>query len=106
MSYDELELDRMGDRRTATFFCISDTDSTYNFLVALAFSQMFNLLCERADNVHGGRLSLYVRVLSVCILIVAFPSQFSEISLIVLASRPPRNTTLSMLPRIVSACLS
>ena len=54
MSYDELELDRMGDRRTATFFCISDTDSTYNFLVALAFSQMFNLLCERADNVHGG----------------------------------------------------
>ena len=55
MSYDELELDRMGDRRTATFFCISDTDSTYNFLVALAFSQMFNLLCEQADNVHGGR---------------------------------------------------
>ena len=63
MSYDELELDRMGDRRTATFFCISDTDSTYNFLVALAFSQMFNLLCERADNVHGGRLPHHVRVL-------------------------------------------
>ena len=63
MSYDELELDRMGDRRTATFFVISDTDSTYNFLVALAFAQMFNLLCERADNVHGGRLSHHVRVL-------------------------------------------
>ena len=63
MSYDELELDRMGDRRTATFFCISDTDSTYNFLVALAFSQMFNLLCERADNVHGDRLPHHVRVL-------------------------------------------
>ena len=63
MSYDELELDRMGNRRTATFFCISDTDSTYNFLVALAFSQMFNLLCERADNVHGGRLPHHVRVL-------------------------------------------
>ena len=63
MSYDELELDRMGDRRTATFFCISDTDSTYNFLVALAFSQMFNLLCELADNVHGGRLPHHVRVL-------------------------------------------
>ena len=63
MSYDELELDRMGDRRTATFFCISDTDSTYNFLVALAFSQMFNLLCERADNIHGGRLPHHVRVL-------------------------------------------
>ena len=63
MSYDELELDRMGDRRTATFFVISDTDQTYNFLVALAFSQMFNLLCERADNVHGGRLPHHVRVL-------------------------------------------
>ena len=63
MSYDELELDRMGDRKTATFLCISDTDSTYNFLVALAFSQMFNLLCERADNVHGGRLPHHVRVL-------------------------------------------
>lgn len=63
MSYDELELDRMGDRKTATFFIISDTDSTYNFIVALAFSQMFNLLCERADNVHGGRLPHHVRVL-------------------------------------------
>ena len=63
MSYDELELDRMGDRHTATFFIISDTDSTYNFIVALAFSQMFNLLCERADNVHGGRLPHHVRVL-------------------------------------------
>ncbi len=63
MSYDELELDRMGDRCTATFFVISDTDSTPNFLGALAFSQMFNLLCERADNVHGGRLPHHVRVL-------------------------------------------
>jgi len=63
MSYDELELDRMGDRRTATFFIISDTDSTYNFIVALAFSQMFNLLCERADSIHGGRLPHHVRVL-------------------------------------------
>ena len=58
-----LELDRMGDRRTATFFVISDTTQTYNFIVALAFSQMFNLLCERADNVHGGRLPHHVRVL-------------------------------------------
>ena len=63
MSYEELELDRMGDKRMATFFVISDTDSTYNFLVALAFSQMFNLLCERADNIHGGRLPHHVRVL-------------------------------------------
>ena len=73
MSYDELERGRMGDRRTATFFCISDTDSTYNFLVALAFSQMFNLLCERADNVHGGRLPHHVRVLWVAVLFIQNP---------------------------------
>ena len=63
MAYDELELDRIGDRKTAVFLIISDTTQTYNFLVALAFSQMFNLLCERADNVHGGRLPHHVRVL-------------------------------------------
>ena len=63
MSYDELELDRIGERKTAVFFTISDTTPTYNFIVALAFSQMFNLLCERADNVHGGRLPHHVRVL-------------------------------------------
>ena len=53
MAYDELELDCIGGSKTAVFFIISDTTQTYNFLVALAFSQMFNLLCERADNVHG-----------------------------------------------------
>ena len=63
MSYDEMELDRLGDRRTAAFFIISDTDTTYNFIEALAFSQIINLLCERADNVHGGRLPHHVRVL-------------------------------------------
>ena len=63
MSYDELELDRLGDEKSALFFLISDTDTTYNFIVALAFSQMFNLLCERADNKYGGRLPYHVRVL-------------------------------------------
>ena len=63
MSYDELGLDRLGDKKTALFFLISDTTPTYNFLVALAFSQMFNLLCERADNIHKGRLPHHVRVL-------------------------------------------
>lgn len=63
MSYDELKLDRLGDEKSALFFLISDTDTTYNFLVALAFSQMFNLLCERADNKYGGRLPHHVRVL-------------------------------------------
>ena len=59
----ELELDKLGDEKSALFFLISDTDTTYNFLVALAFSQMFNLLCERADNTYGGRLPYHVRVL-------------------------------------------
>jgi len=63
MSYDELELDKLGDEKTALFFLISDPDSTYNFIVALAFSQMFNLLCERADSKYGGRLPHHVRVL-------------------------------------------
>ena len=63
MSYDELALDRLGDRKSILFFLISDTTPTYNFLVALAFSQMFNLLCERADNRFGGRLPHHVRVL-------------------------------------------
>ena len=63
MSYDELELDKLGDEKSALFFLISDTDTTYNFLVALAFSQMFNLLCEQADNTYGGRLPYHVRVL-------------------------------------------
>jgi len=63
MSYDEMQLDRMGDRKTATFFIISDVDTTYNFIVALAFSQMFNLLCERADSMESNRLKHHVRVL-------------------------------------------
>ena len=63
MSYDELGLDTLGDERTALFFLISDTDTTYNFIVALTFSQMFNLLCERADSKYGDRLPHHVRVL-------------------------------------------
>jgi len=63
MSDDEMELDRIGDRKTAAFFIISDTDPTFNFIVALAFSQMFNLLCERADQKYGGRLPHHVRIL-------------------------------------------
>ena len=63
MSYDELGLDKLGDEKSALFFLISATDTTYYILVALAFSQMFNLLCERADNTYGGRLPYHVRVL-------------------------------------------
>lgn len=62
-SYDELELDMIGDQRTALFVIISDTDDTFNFLAAVMYTQLFNLLCERADDVHGGRLPYHVRLL-------------------------------------------
>ncbi len=61
--YDELELDSLGDRKTALFFIISDTDDTFNFLVSMAYTQLFNLLCEKADDVYGGRLPVHVRCL-------------------------------------------
>lgn len=63
MAYDELGLDMLGDRKTALFFIVSDTNSTFDFLIALALSQMFNLLCEKADDVYGGRLPVHVRCL-------------------------------------------
>ncbi len=62
-SYDELELDTLGDRKTALFLIMSDTDSTFNFLISMVYSQMFNLLCEKADDVYGGRLPVHVRCL-------------------------------------------
>ena len=62
-SYDEMELDMLGDQRTALFVIISDTDDTFNFIVAVMYNQLFNLLCDRADDVHGGRLPYHVRLL-------------------------------------------
>lgn len=63
MAYDEMELDMLGDQRTAMFVNISDTDDTFNFIVAIMYTQLFNLLCDRADDVHGGRLPYHVRLL-------------------------------------------
>ena len=62
-AYDELELDTLGDRKTALFIIISDTDDTFNFLVSMCYTQLFNLLCEKADDVYGGRLPVHVRCL-------------------------------------------
>ena len=63
MSDDELELDTLGDRKTALFLIVSDTDTTFNFVIAMLQSQLFNLLCDKADNVYGGRLPVHVRCL-------------------------------------------
>ena len=62
-AYDELELDTLGDRKTALFLIMSDTDSTFNFLISMVYTQLFNLLCEKADDVYGGRLPVHVRCL-------------------------------------------
>ena len=62
-SYDELELDTLGDRRTALFLIMSDTDDSFNFLISMCYTQIFNLLCEKADDVYGGRLPVHVRCL-------------------------------------------
>ncbi|MCC8046965.1 MAG: type IV secretory system conjugative DNA transfer family protein [Clostridiales bacterium] len=63
MEYDEMELDMLGDQKTAMFVIISDTDDTFNFVVAIMYSQLFNLLCDKADDEHGGRLPYHVRLL-------------------------------------------
>ena len=63
MEYDELELDTMGDQKTALFVILSDTDSTFNFVAALMYSQLFNLLCDKADDFYGGRLPVHVRLI-------------------------------------------
>ena len=62
-AYDELELDTLGDRRTALFLIMSDTDDSFNFLISMCYTQLFNLLCEKADDVYGGRLPVHVRCL-------------------------------------------
>lgn len=62
-AYDELHLDTIGDKRTALFLIMSDTDASFNFLISMAYSQLFNLLCEKADDVYGGRLPVHVRCL-------------------------------------------
>ena len=62
-AYDELQLDTLGDKRTALFLIMSDTDSTFNFLISMVYTQLFNLLCEKADDVYGGRLPVHVRCL-------------------------------------------
>lgn len=62
-AYDELELDTLGDKKTALFLIMSDTDATFNFLISMIYSQLFNLLCEKADDVYGGRLPVHVRCL-------------------------------------------
>ena len=75
-AYDELELDTLGDRKTALFLIMSDTDATFNFLLSMIYTQLFNLLCEKADDVYGGRLPVHVatirsREISACLVLQA-----------------------------------
>ena len=68
MAYDEMELDTIGDKKTALFVILSDTDSTFNFVAALMYSQLFNLLCDKADDFYGGRLPVHACFSAACLL--------------------------------------
>ena len=70
--YDELQLDTLGDKKTALFLIMSDTDSTFNFLISMVYTQLFNLLCDKADDVYGGKLPIHVRCLIQYVLTNAF----------------------------------
>ena len=83
MEYDELELDTLGEQKTALFVIISDTDATFNFVVSIMYSQLFNLLCDKADDVYNGRLPVHVR----CLL-----DEFSNIGQIPQDSNPVRTS--------------
>ena len=92
MEYDELELDTLGDQKTALFVILSDTDSTFNFVAALMYSQLFNLLCDKADDFYGGRLPVHVRLI---------PGEFANIRQIphfdkLIATTPNREITASL----------
>ena len=60
--YDELQLDTLGDKKTALFLIMSDTDSTFNFLISMVYTQLFNLLCDKADDVYGGKLPMWMLI--------------------------------------------
>ena len=79
-AYDELELDTLGDRKTALFLIMSDTDDSFNFLISMCYTQLFNLLCEKADDVYGGRLPVHVRCLiDECAIISSYTPNKSEL---------------------------
>ena len=94
--YDELELDTLGDRKTALFLIMSDTDSTFNFLISMIYSQLFNLLCEKADDVYGGRLPVHVR----CLI-----DECANIGQIVVHGDLPQLLDIEGRKREISACL-
>ena len=75
--YDELELDKLGDRKTALFLIMSDTDSTFNFLISMIYTQLFNLLCDKADDVYGGKPSRYPLSRSTSIFFLSWSFQYA-----------------------------
>ena len=92
-SYDELELDTLGDRKTALFIIISDTDDTFNFLASMVYTQLFNLLCDKADDVYGGRLPVHVHFVMDEFANVALPDEFDKL----LATMRSREISVSII---------
>ena len=93
METDELELDTLGDEKTALFVILSDTDSTFNFVAALMYSQLFNLLCDKADNLYGGRLPVHVHFVMDEFANVALPDDFDKL----LATMRSREISVSII---------
>ena len=92
-SYDELELDTLGDRKTALFLIMSDTDDSFNFLISMCYTQLFNLLCEKADDVYGGRLPVHVHFVMDEFANVALPDDFDKL----LATMRSREISVSII---------
>ena len=94
--YDELELDKLGDRKTALFLIMSDTDSTFNFLISMIYTQLFNLLCDKADDQYGGKLPVHVRclidecanILSIVIFVIVYGRMIEIYMMVSLAPVP------------------
>ena len=93
--YDELELDTLGDEKTALFLMMSDTDGSFNFLISMIYTQLFNLLCEKADDVYGGRLPVHVTCLIDEMANIGHIPQFEKL----IATIRSREISASIIPR-------
>ena len=93
METDEMELDTIGDRKTALFVIISDTDDTFNFVVSILYTQLFNLLCDKADDEYGGRLPVHVHFVMDEFANVALPDEFDKL----LATMRSREISVSII---------
>ena len=101
-SYDELELDTLGDRKTALFLIMSDTDDSFNFLISMCYTQLFNLLCEKADDVYGGRLPVHRLSSGLPIILLKLLNLYKNIDIIIILphSTVHKKNITALTPRV------